>query len=86
MRTASDPHYLEVIARFRSARKNLGISQIEVGRRLGKPQSYISKIESCERRIDLIEALRLCDVLGISLETIVPVELKDLFQKNPKAK
>ncbi|NEK79367.1 MAG: helix-turn-helix transcriptional regulator, partial [Xanthomonas perforans] len=38
---------------------------------LGKPQSYVSKYESGERRLDLIELSDLCSVLGISLYDFV---------------
>jgi len=31
---------------------------------LGKPQSYVDKVESGERRVDLIEALDLCQVVS----------------------
>ncbi len=79
MKSIHDPRYIEFLARLRAARKGQGVSQSELGRRLGKPQSYISKIESCERRIDLVEALTICEALGINLETIVPTELRKLL-------
>ncbi len=81
MKSIHDPRYLEIIARLRSARKGIGMSQSDLGRRIGKPQSYISKIENCERRIDLVEALTLCNALEITLETIVPTELRDILSK-----
>jgi len=80
MKAVHDPRYIEIIARIRTARKGLGISQAELARRLGKPQSYVSKIEKCERRIDLVEALTLCDSLCIRLEAIIPTELKNAFK------
>jgi len=80
MKSIQDPRYIETIVRLRSARKGIGVPQSELARRLGKPQSYVSKVEKCERRIDLIEALTLCDALGIKLETIVPAELKKIFR------
>lgn len=47
--------YLEVIDRLKKARLKAGLSQQEVADKLGKPQSYISKIESGERRLDVAE-------------------------------
>ena len=84
MKSIHDPRYLEIISRLRATRKGMRVSQAELGRRLGKPQSYISKIESCERRIDLVEALTLCEALEISLETIVPTDLKSILSRENK--
>ena len=40
-------------------------TQAELARRLGKPQSYISKVESGERRLDLVEYVYWCKALSI---------------------
>ncbi len=37
------------------ARRNAGVTQVEVASRLGKPQSYVSKVERGERRLDVVE-------------------------------
>jgi len=47
--------YKKVIERLKKARQESGLKQIEVAEKLGKPQSYISKIEQGERRIDIAE-------------------------------
>lgn len=47
--------YKEIIERLKTARVEAGLSQQEVADKLGKPQSYISKIESGERRLDVAE-------------------------------
>ncbi len=47
--------YKEIIERLKTARIEAGLSQQEVADKLGKPQSYISKIESGERRLDVAE-------------------------------
>lgn len=47
--------YLEIINRLKATRLKAGLSQQEVANRLDKPQSYISKIESGERRLDVVE-------------------------------
>lgn len=80
MRSSQDPNYLEMLSRLRRARENAGFSQSELAKLLGKPQSYISKIESCERRIDLIETLELCKVLHINLAAIIPAEFSILLK------
>ena len=47
--------YKEIIERLKIARIEAGPAQQEVADKLGKPQSYISKIESGERRLDVAE-------------------------------
>lgn len=45
---------------------------------MGRPQPFIAKIETHERRLDLLETLELCRVLGTSLEAILPEDLRFL--------
>jgi transcriptional regulator with XRE-family HTH domain len=52
-------------------RRERGLTQVELAALLGKPQSYVSKIESGERKLDLPELDRICGALEISLETLV---------------
>lgn len=50
-----------------SAREKSGLTQIQIAERLGKPQSFISKYERGERRLDLTEFIELADVLEIDV-------------------
>jgi len=50
-----DPRYEKLQCLLRDLRKQQGIRQQELAERLGRPQSYVSKLESGERNIDLIE-------------------------------
>ena len=47
--------YKAFLGRLRQARIAAGLTQAEVATRLGRPQSYVSKCESGERRVDVIE-------------------------------
>lgn len=47
--------YKEIIKRLKKGRIEAGLAQQTVADKLGKPQSYISKIESGERRLDVAE-------------------------------
>lgn len=49
------PEYQRFLERLRAAREAAGLTQVEVARRLGRPQSYVSKSESGERRLDVVE-------------------------------
>jgi len=44
-----------VVENLRKAREDAGLRQEDVAQKLDKPQSYISKIERGERRIDVVE-------------------------------
>lgn len=46
-------------------RKHAGITQDALARRLGRPQSFVSKFENGERRLDAVEFLVICKQLGI---------------------
>ena len=50
-----------------SLRTETGLRQVDLAERLGKPQSFVSKYESGERRLDIIELHAVCQALGISL-------------------
>ncbi len=47
------------------ARKNAGMTQAELSKRLGRPQSFVSKYERGERRLDVIEFAEVSRALGI---------------------
>lgn len=54
--------YREIINRLKQARVDIGLSQLAVANKLGKPQSYVSKIESGERRLDVVELKRFAEI------------------------
>ena len=54
--------YKEIINRLKQARVDAGFSQQVVADKLGKPQSYVSKIESGERRLDVAEVKKFAEI------------------------
>lgn len=46
-------------------RSDLNLTQVELAERLGKPQSYISKYENGERRLDVVEFVKVTKVLEV---------------------
>lgn len=56
----------ELIGFIASTRKAADITQVELAERLGKPQSFVSKVERGERRLDVIEFCQLAQALGRS--------------------
>ncbi|MCW5651752.1 MAG: helix-turn-helix transcriptional regulator [Ramlibacter sp.] len=57
--------YEEFLAALGAAREQAGLTQAELAARLNKPQSYVSKCESGERRLDVIEFEIWCQALKI---------------------
>lgn len=47
--------YQGFIKKLKKARLEVGLNQVEVAKKLTKPQSYISKVEAGEQRIDVVE-------------------------------
>ena len=48
-----------------------GLTQLELASRLGIPQSFVSKYESGERRLDVLELRLVCQAVGVSLREFV---------------
>lgn len=47
--------YREFLARLRQARMDAGLTQVEAAVKLKKPQSFVSRCETGERRVDVLE-------------------------------
>jgi transcriptional regulator with XRE-family HTH domain len=61
----------KLAALLRTVRAEAGLTQAEVAERLDMPQSFVSKYESGERRLDLIELRQICKALGMTLADFV---------------
>jgi transcriptional regulator with XRE-family HTH domain len=59
--------YREFLARLVDARKQAGLTQVEVAKRLGKAHSFISKCELGERRVDFVELQQLAKIYNKDL-------------------
>ncbi|MGB5593562.1 MAG: helix-turn-helix transcriptional regulator [Crocosphaera sp.] len=54
-----------------NARKSANLTQADLSKRLKKPQSYVSKYERGERRLDVIEFLEVSDALHIDPTALI---------------
>ena len=66
--------YARIIQRLIERRKELGMNQTEFATLYGEDQSFISRVERLQRRIDVWEFVRLCTILKLR-----PGELLDGF-------
>ena len=61
-------HLAATYAQFRTAliraRKEAGLTQAALAARLGRPQSFISKYENGERRLDVVEFMEVAQAVG----------------------
>lgn len=54
--------YKKVVEKLRVSREEVGLTQAQVADLLNKPQSYISKIERGERRLDVAELTKIAKI------------------------
>ena len=59
------------LALLRQVREEAGLRQIDVADRLDQPQSFVSKYESGERRLDLLELELVCEACDTNLSEFV---------------
>lgn len=71
----SDEYQL-VIKLLRSARIERGITQSQLAKSLGKPQSFIAKVENGERRLDVIEFAAIARLLSLDPAEILSAVMK----------
>ncbi|WP_424965393.1 helix-turn-helix transcriptional regulator [Dinoroseobacter sp. S375] len=60
--------YKDLLNALVQLRKEAGLSQAELAKRLRKPPSYVGKYELGERRLDIIETMIVIEKLGSSFE------------------
>jgi len=76
-KTIHAKEYHMVIAMLRELREQKHFTQKDLADKIGSDQTFISKIEIGERRVDIIELKYICDALEMDLtEFVKKVELK----------
>jgi len=63
--------YQDLCSIVTEARQSKGLTQKQLSEKLDKPQSFVSKYENGERRIDVIEFIEICKALGIASDKII---------------
>lgn len=67
-RTIRTKEYAIFIERMRKARAESGLLQIEVAKAMKRPQSYISRVESGEYRLDILEVKEFAKLYGKKID------------------
>jgi transcriptional regulator with XRE-family HTH domain len=65
LKSLRSPAHVRLLELLLAAREKAGLTQQQLADRLGKPQSFISKYEGGERRIDVIEFIAIADALDM---------------------
>jgi len=65
------PDYRAVIDALKDARTKAEISQRELARRLGKPPSFVNKIEQLERRMDVLEFVAIAEAMNMQANELL---------------
>ena len=75
--------YRVLIQALVNARREKGVSQTELAKRLGKNRSFIAKVELCERRLDIIEFCIWVSALGDIPSNFIRANIPNLPDEIP---
>lgn len=78
MKTIFSDEYKLVLRQLIDARKDAGFSQSQLAEKLQKPQSFVSKYERAERRLDIVELVKISKLLEIDPHLIIQGIEKEL--------
>lgn len=68
-----------LLSLLKNYRNEAGLTQVQCSKALGRPQSFMSDVESGTRRLDVVQLRDLCKVLGITLTGLI-IELEGLLE------
>jgi transcriptional regulator with XRE-family HTH domain len=74
--------YRLLLERIRSARRAADVTQAALAKKLGTDQSFVSKYERGERRLDVVELRAICLALGIDFVNFLSAFEKELKEKD----
>ena len=60
--------YRAFVEHLKNARIEAGLTQVQAAKKLGRPQSHISNIETGQQRVDIVELKRFAKLYGKSVE------------------
>jgi transcriptional regulator with XRE-family HTH domain len=79
-----DTEYKLMVKLLYALRVSKRLRQADLAELIGEPQSFISKIENGERRVDLVELKKICETMNIPLIDFVKEFEKRLNEGKPE--
>jgi ribosome-binding protein aMBF1 (putative translation factor) len=73
----------KLLVLLRGIRVDAGLTQSELASRLSRDQTFVSKYESGERRLDILELREVCQAIGTDFVTFIRKLDKDLRTEGP---
>lgn len=70
-KTIYKPEHAVLLTLLKKHRKAASLTQVQCSKALGRPQSFMSDVESGTRRLDIVQLRDLCKVLGIGLTGLI---------------
>lgn len=76
LKTIHQDRYSRLIGEMVKLRKDKKVTQTQLAQQLGKPQSYVAKIETLERKLDIVEFVDWCNAIGQSPSEMLKTQLE----------
>ncbi len=70
-RSRQTKEYAYFVERLRKARLEAGLTQTEVAKKLRRPQSHISNVESGQQRVDVVELQNFAKIYNKSIDYFI---------------
>jgi transcriptional regulator with XRE-family HTH domain len=84
-KTIHTDEYAALLALLREARRAAHLTQVELAEKIGQSQSFVSKAEVGERRLDVIQLRSICHALDTTLPALV-AKLEERLAKKARGK
>jgi transcriptional regulator with XRE-family HTH domain len=84
-RTTKTDQHLTFRELLLASRKANGVTQAEVAKRLGRPQSFVAKVENGERRLDVVELVSYARAIGAEPLAIMQAVVEAVEKDTPAA-
>ena len=67
----------DLALRLRLAREKAELTQAQLSELLGRPQTFISKIELAQRTLSFLDAVAICNALHVDITTLLPDRIEN---------
>lgn len=84
VRSLNTKEYDELIALLKELRLEAGISQDQLGKRLDQSDTYIYKVETKERRLDVVELVLISEALGLAPDLVLKRFIERIRPSRPR--